>query len=321
MFWNCGIWGDTVQISTTPKESVVSELDWNDIRIFLALFRGRSVRKAADKLEMSHSTVSRHLTDLETSLGAVLFTRSRDGLLPTDMADQILEKAQTVENDIIELKRTAISLDSVLSGTVRITCPPLLSQIMIMPIIAKFTDLYPGVEVAIHSSYSFEDLMRGTADIALRSQYDPNDNFVGRRLPDFTDYVYASPDYIREHWFEGNLTNANWLGRGAPDTQNQWTKQTPFPEAKIRHEIPDMMDQAQAASAGLGMAILPCYYADQLPNLARIPGIGPVSQRPIWALTHPDLRTSVRITTFLRFLVTEITKQEKKISGEVGEVA
>jgi len=86
MFWNCGIWGDTVQISTTPKESVVSELDWNDIRIFLALFRGRSVRKAADKLEMSHSTVSRHLTDLETSLGAVLFTRSRDGLLPTDMA-------------------------------------------------------------------------------------------------------------------------------------------------------------------------------------------------------------------------------------------
>ncbi|NRB17617.1 MAG: LysR family transcriptional regulator [Rhodobacteraceae bacterium] len=295
----------------------MSELDWNDIRIFLALFRGRSVRKAAEDLEMSHSTVSRHLTDLETSLGAILFTRSRDGLLPTGMAEQILEKAQAVENNVIELKRTAISLDTVLSGLVRITCPPLLSQIMIMPIIAKFTDLYPGVEVAIHSSYSIEDLMRGTADIALRSQFDPNDNFVGRRLPDFTDYAYASPDYIRNHWFEGNLTDANWLGRGAPDAQNQWTKQTPFPDAEVRHEIPDMMDQAQAASAGLGMAILPCYYADQLPNLIRIPGVGPVSKRPIWALTHPDLRTSVRISTFLRFLVTEIKKQETKISGQV----
>lgn len=299
-----------------PMESDMSMLDWNDIGIFLALYRGRSVRRAAEELEMSHSTVSRHLTDLETSLGAILFTRSRDGLLPTDMAEQILEKAQTVENEIIELKRTAVSLDTTLSGQVRITCPPLLSQIMIMPIIADFTNLYPGVEIAVHSSYSFEDLMRGTADIALRSQFDPNDNFVGRRLPDFADYVYASPDYIRDHWFEGNLTNANWIGRGALDVTNPWTNQTPYPDAAVRHDIPDMMDQAQAAAAGLGMAILPCYYADQLPNLAKIPGAGPVSKRPLWALMHPDLRTSVRIKTFLRFLVTEITKQKTRISGE-----
>ncbi|MCP5039070.1 MAG: LysR family transcriptional regulator [Rhodobacteraceae bacterium] len=296
----------------------MSEPDWNDIRIFLALFRGRSVRRAAENLDMSHSTVSRHLTDLETSLGAVLFTRSRDGLLATDMAERILAKAEAVENDMIDLTRTAVSLDSVMSGPVRVTCPPLLSQIMIMPMIAEFTKRYPDIEVSVHSSYSFEDLMRGTADIALRSQFDPNDNLVGRRLPDFTDYTYASKDYIGDHWFEGDATNANWLGRGGSDAHNKWIKQTPFPNASVRHDFPDMMDQAQAAAAGMGMTVLPCYYGDQLPNLVRVPGTQPVSKRPIWALTHPDLRTSVRIKTFLRFLVTEISKQEAQITGELG---
>ena len=78
----------------------MAKLDWNDIKVFLALFRGRSVRAAAGELGMSHSTVSRHLTDLETSLGAVLFTRSRDGLLATATAEQIVAKAERVGGTI-----------------------------------------------------------------------------------------------------------------------------------------------------------------------------------------------------------------------------
>ena len=296
----------------------MAELDWNDIRVFLALFRGRSVRNAAVELGMSHSTASRHLTNLETSLGAVLFTRSRDGLLPTSMAEQILKRAEQVESEVFDLQREASSLESVLSGQVRVTSPPLLSQTMIMPHLAEFAKLYPGIEIAVHSSYSIEDLMRGTADVAFRSQFNPNDNLVGRRLPDFTDYAYASPDYLGDHWFEGNQTNATWLGRGAADPQNLWVKQSPFPDASVRHEIPDLMDQAQATVAGLGMASLPCFHADQLAGVVRIPGTGPVSTRPVWVLTHPDLRTSVRIKTFVRFLVSAIAKQEKQITGDFG---
>ena len=296
----------------------MAELDWNDIRVFLALFRGRSVRNTAAELGMSHSTASRHLTELETSLGAILFTRSRDGLLATSMAEQILKKAERVESEVLDLKREAASLGTVLSGQVRVTSPPLLSQTLIMPHLAAFARLYPGIGIAVHSSYSIEDLMRGAADVALRSQFDPNDNLVGRRLPDFTDYAYASPDYLRDHWFEGNQTNATWLGRGVADPQNLWVNQSPIPDAAVRHKIPDMMDQAQATVAGLGMASLPCFHADQLAGVVRIPGTGPVSTRPVWVLTHPDLRASVRIKTFVRFLVSAIAKQEKQITGEFG---
>lgn len=291
------------------------ELDWDDIRVFLALFRGRSVRKAATELGKSHSTVSRHLTDLETSLGAVLFTRSRDGLLATSMAEQILIRAEKVENEVLDLQREAASLDTVLSGKIRITSPPPLSQGLIMPHLAEFTRHYPGIEISIHSSYSIDDLMRGASDVAFRSQFNPNDNLVGRRLPDFSDFAYASPDYLRAHWFKGNQTNAAWLGFGRNESKNLWVKKSPYPDAEVRHGIPDLLDQAQAAAAGMGMAALPCFYADQFTNLVRIPGTEVVSTRPFWVLTHPDLRSSVRIRTFVRFLVKAIAKQESQLTG------
>lgn len=294
----------------------MAKLDWNDLKVFLALFRERSVRSAADKLGMSHSTASRHLTDLETSLGGVLFTRSRDGLLATSMAEQVFDNAERVEAEVLGLQREAASLDTELSGEVRVTAPPLLSQHMIMPHLAEFALQYPGIEISLHSSYSIDDLMKGAADVALRSQFSPNDNLVGRRLPDFVDRAYASPEFLANHWFNGDQTNAAWIGRGVADPQNKWVTDGPFPTAEVRHQIPDMQDQAQAAIAGLGMVSLPCFYADGLESLVRVPNTGPVSTRPVWVLTHPDLRTSVRIKTFVRFLVAAISMQEKQITGE-----
>lgn len=294
----------------------MGKLDWNDIKVFLALFRGRSVRAAAGELGMSHSTVSRHLTDLETSLGAVLFTRSRDGLLATAMAEQIVEKAENVEGKVLDLEREADSLDTVLAGQVRVTSPPLLSQYMLMPHLSAFTRQYPGIEISLHSSFTIDDLMKGAADVAFRSQFNPNENLVGRRLPDFVDMAYATPGYIAEHSFENGITDATWIGRGLNDPSNIWIKDGPFPDAKVKHQIPDMLDQAQAAKEGLGMVVLPCFFADALDGLGRIPGLGPVSSRPAWVLTHPDLRSSVRVLTFVRFLVEEMTKQEAQIQGK-----
>ena len=298
----------------------MAKLDWNDLKVFLALFRGRSVRSAADELGMSHSTVSRHLTDLETSLGAVLFTRSREGLLATSMAEKILERAERVEAEVMGLEREASSLDTVLSGEIRITAPPVLSQHLIIPHIAAFAREYPGINLVLHSSYSIDDLMKGAADVAFRSQFNPNDNLVGRRLPDFVERAYATPEYIAHHRFDDGETDAVWIGRSVGDASPQWIKDGPFPRADVQHAFPDIQDMAQAALAGLGMVTLPCFYAEQLEGLARIPGTGPISSRPVWVLTHPDLRTSVRIRTFVRFLVDEIKKQEGLITGEMSEL-
>lgn len=298
----------------------MAQLDWNDIKVFLALYRCRSIRAAADELGMSHSTVARHLTDLESSLGAVLFTRSREGMLATSVSEQIFKRAEHVENGVIDLQREADSLETGLVGQLRVTAPPLLSQYMLMPHLAAFTRRYPGIEISLNSSFSIDDLIKGAADVAFRSQFDPDDNLVGRRLPDFVDMAYASPDYIARHTFEDGKTDAVWIGRGLVDPAHGWIKTGPFPEAPVRHQIPDMLDQAEAAKAGLGMVVLPCFFADTLDGLQRIPGVGAVSSRPGWVLTHPDLRSSVRVMTFVRFLVSEMTKQKALIQGSTAQL-
>ncbi len=290
----------------------MAKLDWNDLKVFLALFRGRSVRSAASELGMSHSTVSRHLTELETSLSAVLFTRSRDGLLATSMAEQIFAKAEQVEGEVLDLQREAASLDSVLSGQVRVTSPPLLSQYMLMPHLAAFSQQYPGIEISLHSSFSIDDLMKGASDVAFRSQFNPNDNLVGRRLPDFVDRAYAAPGYISEHWFEGNQTNATWVGRGVNDPGNNWVKDGPFPNAEVHHQIPDMLDQAQAAVAGLGIVVLPCFFADALEGLEHF-RFSLVHIRMLRRSLHiPVLRT---VRGFRRHLSTRCQRFSRPISS------
>ena len=260
--------------------------------------------------------MSRHLTDLETSLEAVLFTRSREGLLATRMAEEILERSERVEAEVLGLERQAANLDTVLSGEVRVTSPPLLSQNLIMPHLAKFSDEYPEIEVSLSSTYAIDDLMKGMADVALRSQFNPNDNLVGRKLPEFAERAYAAPEYLAEHWFDGNQTNASWIGRGSVDPQPKWVTDGPFPDAKVRHMFPDLHDQALAAVAGFGMACLPCILGETTDGLVRVPNTGQLSSRPVWVLTHPDLRTSVRIRTFTRFLVAAINSQKNLITGE-----
>ena len=291
-------------------------LNWNDINVFLALYRGRSVRAAATQLNMSHSTVSRHLTELETCLNAVLFTRSCEGLLATKMAQQVFEQAEKVETEVLGFQRTATNLDTVLSGEIRITAPPLLSQILLIPLIADFTETYPGIEIILKSSYAFDDLIKGEADVAFRVQFNPNDALVGRRLPDFGERAYASPAYLNAHWFDGDQTNACWIGRGGSEETRLWFKNGPFPDANVRHQMPELQDRAQAAIAGLGMASLPCFYGDKIKGLVRVPNTPPLASRPVWVLTHPDLRTSERIRTFVRFLVHALNKQRALITGD-----
>lgn len=293
----------------------MDHLNWNDVNVFLALYRGRSVRAAASDLGMSHSTVSRHLTELETCLNAVLFTRSREGLLATKMAQKVFEQAERVEAEVLGFQRVASNLDSVLSGEIRITAPPILSHVMLVPIIAAFSERYPGIEVVLKSSYAFDDLIKGDADVAFRAQFNPNESLVGRRLPDFGERAYATQAYLNDHWFDGSQTDATWIGRGTSDAALRWFKSSPFPDAQIRHHMPDLQDQAHAALAGLGMASLPCFYGDQISGLVRVPNTPPLASRPVWVLTHPDLRTSERVRTFMRFLVAELAKQRALITG------
>ncbi len=291
------------------------EFQWNDLKVFLALYRARSIRQAAHALQVSHSTILRRIEALESDLDARLFDRTPDGFVLTSVGEHVLEHAKRVETEMLTMSRQVFGQNSALAGVVRITMPPPLTQHLLMPHLAEFQALYPLIELQIVSSYGYSNLSRRDADVAIRFSASPDDHLVGRRLPDFAYAVYATPDYIAAHAFEGADATARWLGWQGDGRHPEWRRNTPFPNCEAHLQVGDVLAQQAAARAGLGMAILPCWLADRDPYLQRVPPATVVQTRPGWVLTHPDLRTTERVRTTVRFIVDALQTHQDLISG------
>lgn len=293
----------------------MSGIDWGDLRIFLAVHRGKSIRAAAKTLNFSHSTVSRRLASMEGDLGAKLFTRSTEGLVATAVADAVLGRAEHVEAEVLALEREVQGQDIKLSGPVRVTMTPPIAQSLIMPHLAEFAERYPDIDLEIISTYALADMSRHHADIAIRFQEKPDEHLFGRRWPAFGDSVYASPTYIEKHSFTGPNPTAKWLGWGDSARDSDWFRARPFPRCAIHHEVPEIYAQIEAAKAGLGMGLLPCFLADPAPGLVRVHGAGVVRKRQGWILTHPDLKTSERVRVCVRFLMDAVAEHQNLVTG------
>lgn len=294
----------------------MSRFDWDDLRVFLAVQRSRSVRAAAKSLDVSHSTVSRRLETLERRLGTRLFDRTPDGFAPTAVGGEVLLHAERVESELFGMERDILGRDAALAGPIRITMPPPLAQLMLMPHLARFAELYPAIEVELICTYVFSDLSRRDADIAIRFSAAPENNLVGRRLPDFADAIYATPRYVAQNTFSGAEPTARWIGWEGDDAHPDWVRRSPFPGCAARWQVGDLMAQVEAARQGLGMALIPCWIGDSDADLARVPPGEIMQARPGWVLTHPDLRTSERVRVCVRFLVDALRSHEALITGQ-----
>lgn len=288
---------------------------WDDLRIFLAIQRGRSVRAASKLLGVSHSTVSRRLSAMEDQTGVTLFIRKPEGFVLTETGEAIVERAERVESEILGMEREVFGRDAKLAGPVRISAPPLLAQQMLMPILAEFSTTYPEIEIEVDATFEVADLRRRSADIAIRFQVQPEKSLVARRLPDFANAIYANPAYVNDHIFGGKKANATWIALGGKEVLAHWRSDSSYSGCKVQHIVSDMLVQFNAVKAGLGFGHLLCFLADTDPELVRLPNSSSDKTIPAWVMTHPDLASTERVRVCARYLAEAIWKMEKMIRG------
>ena len=296
-------------------------MDWDDLKVFLAVQRNASVRAAAEALGLSHSTVSRRLQTLEAALGARLFLRRAEGLALTETGSDLVAHAEQIESGVQAMTLAVLGRDAQLSGRVRLSLPPPLAQHLIMPILADFATAYPEIDLEVISTYGFTDLDRQHADIAIRFQAEPDRHLVGRRLPDMAYSVYASPAYIARHQFQGPDADAVWILWKESDRALPWFARTPFPDCGFGPIIPDPLSQIAAARAGLGMVYTMCLIGDADPGLARVPGAGVMQDRTGWILAHPDARSSHRVRVCMAHLANGIARHRAALAGDLALAA
>lgn len=289
--------------------------EWDDLRIFLAVLRGRSVRAASRLLNVSHSTISRRLQAMEQQTGVKFFIRRPEGFVLTKTGEALVARAERVESEIFSIEREIFGRDALLSGPVRISAPPPVAHGLLMPILSNFSKLYPDIEIDLDATFDVADLRRSSADIAIRFQVEPDPGLIAHRLPDFQNAIYASPDYIANHSFSGPEPNAQWIALGGREVLAHWRNESPFAACRVHHTVSDMSSHVSAVREGLGFAWLFCFLADADTGLMNVPDAGHKRAITAWALTHPDLDATIRVRVCVQYLVEAIKKLEDKICG------
>ena len=290
-------------------------MDWDDLKVLLALSRKGSARGAAQELGVSNSTVTRRLDDMEHKLRAHLFDRTPDGYRLSAAGEQILPTAEHVEELVMAAERRITGGDQELEGSIRLTMPPVGRMGFLVQRLARFAEQYPGIELELMSSFDALDLSRREADIAIRvmpAKVSPPEYLIGRHLATLTASTYVHRDLLNPDKPD-DVSHLNWIGKSSMGQKEDWLDRTDYPQQPIRHSIMDVALLTEALRARMGMAFMPCFAAYGDPDIVRVPGATIVHQSDMWVLTHKDLRLSAR----LRVLREIIAEEFETVRGQL----
>lgn len=247
-----------------------TNLDWNDLRYFLAAARERTLSGAARLLGVKHSTIGRQISALERSLGAPLFVRQPDGLLLTPLGQSVLSRVEEVE-------RTVVGLQALIGSRkqhVRLACPSGF-YIFLSSHLARFQQEFPAIKLELLSGSQPLDLKKGEAELAIRIGPIAEEDLIARKLGEAGWSLYAADAYLRRHPAPADprqLGGHDVLGydtrlAGAPGAR--WIEQH-GQDAAIVLRSRELTDMLAAARGGLGLAVMPCMLAESDPSLRRL---------------------------------------------------
>jgi DNA-binding transcriptional LysR family regulator len=294
-------------------------LDWNDLRYFLAIARLGTLAGAARELGVDHTTVGRRLAALETALGARLYTRGPEGYALTEAGAAILPNVEAIAHEVEAIARRATA-DAKVEGKVRLSVADSVSGYFVA-MVSQLQARHPGLVVEIVSGHRLVDIRRGEADLAVRFGVAGDPELVVRKIGRVGWSLYGAPAYLDRR---GRPTDpANLSGHDVVTVDDapphapvaQWLAQHAG-SVRVVMRGNTVSAVVDAAVAGMGLALLPCFAADQQPGLTRLHP-GPTAARDILLVAHPDLVRAARLRVTMDFIAETFTRDRAAWSGEL----
>ena len=290
-----------------------TQFDWSLVRSFLAALDHGSLLGAARALGTTQPTLGRHVAELESQLGVVLFERTGRGLLPTEAAMRLAESARAMEGGAHQLARAASGAEAGVEGSVRITASQPVACYVLPPVLAQMRLALPGVQVELVSSNQVSNLLRREADIALRMVEPDQSSLVVKRIAKITLGAYASRDYLRRRGTPKqmqDLLSHDVLGGDRDETVLKGFAQFGFPAGReaLSFRTDDLIAYWEGVRAGLGVGFVADYLARTDPQVVPVLPMLKIPPLPIWLTVHREIRTSRRIREVYDFLARHVPK-------------
>lgn len=236
---------------------------------FTEVARLRSVTGAAERLGLSKSAVSKHLTHLEQQLGVRLLARSsrRIDLTPEGQALQPRIESLLAEGDLLFEQARRSRAEP--AGLVRIAATPELGACLAEGFVPAVLAAHPELRVAMTSDYRFEDLQDPQHDLAFRIGAVHDEGLVARPLGAFRRVLVAHPDVAGAAALAApaDLARVACLVFSTRDTRSVWRLERPADAEGVdvpvagRHAVGSFTTLLRLAEAGLGVASLPDFLA------------------------------------------------------------
>jgi DNA-binding transcriptional LysR family regulator len=285
-----------------------SSVDLLDVLAFVRVVETGAFSRAAERMGMSKSIVSRRVARLEEQLGARLLTRSASGAQATDAGQAYYERASNILCELDAAKEVVADAVTQVAGPIRLTAPLSFGVGHLAPALADFAAAYPRVELDISFEDRTVDLVAGGFDLAVRLGTLDDSALIARRIAPSRRILVGSPAYLdargrpehprdlaaHDHLVYGN---EQWRFRVGTRWENVRLK------PRLRADNGDML--RAAAAAGLGLCVLPTFIASPaLQSGALLPLLRdfPMPEVGLHILMPPGRAVTARVRALSDFL-------------------
>lgn len=294
-------------------------MEWDDLRILLAVWRYGTASAAAQELGISHATVSRRMAALERQLKVQLIDRASLGWMVTPLGERLAQLAETMEQPANEAVRIAHAHSQELAGTVRISAPAITIPTLIAPALEAFRAEYPAIRLVFAAEDDIIDLPRRKADIVLRFTAQPDENLIGEMICNTGWAVYAAPKIaavLRQQLNDNpeQLPRIPLIGTKPEDEFPPWAQGRIDENSPIDY-VYGFGEKLQLAACGFGLTCTPCFLGDAQQGLEIVTELPWKTPAKLWVLANSDTQTSARIRLVKKSLIKGLKKVAYKIEG------
>ncbi|WP_439619218.1 LysR family transcriptional regulator [Hyphomonas sp.] len=288
-------------------------LSWDHCRSLLSVYRTGSLSAAARTLGVTQPTIARHVEQLESALGGTsLFTRSPQGLSPTEAADALIPHALAMEASAAAMVRAASGPDDAMAGAVRITASEVIGIEVLPAILAAIGADYPQLAFELVASNETADLLRRDADIAVRMVRPTQGALIARKIGDVALGMFARRDYLERRGTPNRLDDLSDHALIGFDHESSGVQGLRAQGLELHREMFTLrtdsdVAQLSAIRAGLGIGICQVALAMRDPRLVRLFPKEMTFSLETWLTMHGDLRGNRRMRTVFNHLAEALT--------------
>ena len=285
----------------------LDRFDWALVRSFLAVLDAGSLMGAARRSGAQQPTLSRHIAELESQLGAPLFERTGRGVSPTVAALAIADAARQMQQGAETLARTLVGQRDQTTGTVRITTSMVAATYLLPPLLAELHAQEPGIQLELIASNQITNLLRRDADIAVRMVRPEQTSLVARKLGNVGIGAYAHESYLRRAGTPREpreLTEHTLIGYANDDIMERGFAALGLPLRREAFSLrtDDQVAYGRLVAEGAGIGFVAHYNTQHWPGVRRLLPMLAIPPLPCWLAVHREIRSSKVVRRVYDFL-------------------